>query len=130
MIATLGTSPGSSRYPEHEIRIEQSNLQWEVRYRGQNLASGSEVLMLHESGFEPVAYFPRDQVNQELLRRSDSRTTCPFKGEAHYLAVANEDSTQDIAWFYPKVYKQVAGVRNRIAFYTNLVTISSKPISQ
>ena len=48
-------------------------------------------------------YFPPDSINRESLSKSGHRSTCPWKGEAHYhdVTVAGEKS-KNAAWSYPK----------------------------
>jgi uncharacterized protein (DUF427 family) len=63
-------------------------------------------------------YFPPDAVKRELLRSSDTQTTCPWKGIASYYDVVVDGKTnKDAAWYYPEpkdAAKQIAG---RIAFW-------------
>jgi uncharacterized protein (DUF427 family) len=40
--------------------------------------------MLHESGLQPVYYFPPEDVRAEVLEPSDRHTHCPKKGDASY----------------------------------------------
>lgn len=50
-------------------------------------------------------YFPPDSVKQELLRKSDTPYTCPWKGECQYFDVGNgEQWSKDTAWSYPEPY--------------------------
>ena len=47
-------------------------------------------------------YFPPESVRHELLRESDTHTTCPWKGVASYWHVEVEGQTnRDAAWVYP-----------------------------
>ena len=63
-------------------------------------------------------YFPRAAVNAELLRDSATRTSCPWKGTAHYhtLAVGGAEN-RDAAWYYPDPKQAAAEIRDRIAFW-------------
>lgn len=48
-------------------------------------------------------YFPPSSVNQELLRKSPTPYTCPWKGECQYYDVgAGETWSADAAWCYPE----------------------------
>lgn len=63
-------------------------------------------------------YFPPEAVDMALLRPSPTRTTCPWKGEAHYYTVvANGAENRDAAWFYPEPKPAAAQIRGRIAFW-------------
>jgi uncharacterized protein (DUF427 family) len=48
-------------------------------------------------------YFPPASVNFELLQKSDTPYTCPWKGECQYYTVqVGADSNQDAAFSYPE----------------------------
>ncbi|SDY46402.1 DUF427 domain-containing protein [Herbiconiux ginsengi] len=50
-------------------------------------------------------YFPPSSVNAELLEKSPTPYTCPWKGECQYFNVKDGDaSLQDRAWSYPQPY--------------------------
>jgi uncharacterized protein (DUF427 family) len=50
-------------------------------------------------------YFPPSSVNAELLEKSPTPYTCPWKGECQYFKVKDGDaSLQDRAWTYPQPY--------------------------
>lgn len=62
-------------------------------------------------------YFPPDSAVRELFSPSATRTSCPWKGMACYLAVmAGGQTMPDAAWFYPQPYPAAEQIRNRIAF--------------
>lgn len=48
-------------------------------------------------------YFPPASVKPELLVKSDTPYTCPWKGQCQYFSVRDGDTLlQDQAWSYPK----------------------------
>lgn len=48
-------------------------------------------------------YFPPSKVNFDYLRKSSTPYTCPWKGEAQYYDIGNEDDwSKDGAWSYPE----------------------------
>lgn len=52
-------------------------------------------------------YFPPSSVNQELLRKSDTQYSCPWKGDCQYFDVASGDVadgnwSSDAAFSYPE----------------------------
>ncbi|HXI11724.1 MAG TPA: DUF427 domain-containing protein [Thermoanaerobaculia bacterium] len=63
-------------------------------------------------------YFPADAVPASNIRKSSTRTTCPWKGEASYYdVVVDGEVNRDAAWYYPSpkdAAKQIAG---RVAFW-------------
>lgn len=69
-------------------------------------------------------YFPPSAVNQEFLRPSDHRTTCPWKGEAHYYdVVVDGDVNERAAWYYPNPKAAAENIENHVAFWRG-VTVS------
>ena len=52
--------------------------------RGETIADSSRVLVMHETRLPSVFYFPRNDVDMNLLTRTAHRTHCPFKGDASY----------------------------------------------
>ena len=47
-------------------------------------------------------YFPPASVRQDLLRKSDTPYTCPWKGECQYFDVGDGQTwSKDSAWSYP-----------------------------
>jgi len=111
--STLGPSPGAERAPDHRIEITDAPGRWKVAVDGMRVADSTGVLALDETGYDRALYFPPEDVATEKLAASDTRTTCPFKGEARYYARDGED----VAWTYPAVYDEVAPIAGYIAFY-------------
>lgn len=47
-------------------------------------------------------YFPPSSVKQELLQKSPTPYTCPWKGECQYFTVTDgKETSVDSAWSYP-----------------------------
>ncbi len=130
MSTTLGPSPGAARYPEHRVNIQASDKGWRVLLDGRTLAESGRTLLLNESGYEPVTYFPPQDVSSELMLQSESQTTCPFKGRADYFAASIDGKQKDIAWVYPAVYNEVQSIAGYIAFYSDRVELESVEINE
>lgn len=63
-------------------------------------------------------YFPPSGVRQDFLTASDTRSTCPWKGEASYYTVAVDGETAtDAAWTYPEPKDAAAQIRDHVAFW-------------
>ena len=76
--------------------------------------------MLHESGHQPVYYFPPEDVRADLLEPSERHTRCPKKGEASYHTIRVGDQVLEAgAWYYPEPLAEAAGLKDLIAFYFN-----------
>ncbi len=69
-------------------------------------------------------YFPPESVHQEYFQDSDRRTTCPWKGEAHYYdIVVGDEHLENAAWYYPEPKEQASHIKDHVAFYTSQVEV-------
>ena len=108
-------APGSALYLEPTFKRVR------VIVGGETIADSRGVMMLHESGHQPVYYFPPSDVRSEFLVPSDRHTRCPKKGEASYWTIrVGERVVEAGAWYYPSVLPgappELAGL---VAFYWN-----------
>ena len=63
-------------------------------------------------------YFPPDSVNREFLEESETRTTCPWKGEAGYYHITvNGERIEDAAWYYPDAKEAAKKFEGYVAFW-------------
>jgi uncharacterized protein (DUF427 family) len=84
---------------------------------GETVADSDRVLVMHETGYRPVTYMPREDVRMDLLRPSAQHTHCPFKGDASYWTIeAGGRRVENVAWSYEEPYEEAAIVRGHIAF--------------
>lgn len=115
-------APGFTEHPEHRIEIETDGRRVRALFAGKVVADGARALVLHESGYEPVTYFPRDDVRMDLMSRSDHGTVCPFKGRASYWTLAAGGRTaENAAWSYEAPYDEVLRIKDHVAFYRDLL---------
>ncbi len=71
------------------------------------IADSVNAVVVKEVGrgvYDPVVYFPRADVEMDLLDRTDKSTHCPLKGDTEYfdLVIAG-GRTPDVAWSYVKM---------------------------
>lgn len=84
-----------------------------AEWKGQVLAESGDVRMV-----EGNVYFPPESVRFEYLKESHTRTTCTWKGEAHYYTVVVEgQENRDAAWYYPDPKPAAREIRNYVAFW-------------
>lgn len=85
----------------------------QATWNDQIIASSDDTLVVERNH-----YFPKQSVNQELLRESDHRSTCPWKGEAHYFDVVVDGETlENAAWYYPDPKAAAEEIKGRVAFW-------------
>ena len=63
-------------------------------------------------------YFPPESIKENLLVKAESRSQCPWKGEAHYYTiVVDVEENIDAAWYYPETNDEASHIQNYIAFW-------------
>lgn len=107
--------------PRRALFLEPTPRRIRVVVGGETVADSRGAFMLHESGHQPIYYFPPDDVRSELLEPSDRRTRCPKKGEASYYTIRAGGSVVDAgAWYYPELIADAPpALKGLIAFYWN-----------
>jgi uncharacterized protein (DUF427 family) len=108
------------RDPFHRIDIVHSSRHVRIERDGEVLAESGRPYLLFESSLPARYYLAREDVREDLLAPSDTRTFCAYKGEASYLSLADEG---DIAWTYPEPLREAAEVTGRVAFFNERVDI-------
>jgi uncharacterized protein (DUF427 family) len=69
---------------------------------GVTVADTTAAQMLHETRLLPRWYLPVADVRTDLLEPSDTKTHCPFKGDARYWDLRVGDNViRDAFWEYP-----------------------------
>jgi len=82
-------------------------------WKGNIIAQGDRTEVV-----EGNHYFPPDSVKNEFLRPSDTRSTCPWKGDASYYdVVVGDEVNKDAAWYYPEPKDAAKQIRNHVAFW-------------
>jgi uncharacterized protein (DUF427 family) len=110
---------------EHPITVTPTEGHVTVRVRGQVVAETDAALSLRESTYPVVQYVPIDAVDASALRRSDTTTYCPYKGEANYYHLGIGDETIDDAiWTYEQPYPAVAQIAGHVAFYPDKADVA------
>ncbi len=105
--------------PGMAVYLEPSPKRVRVVVGGETIADSRGVFMLHESGLQPIYYFPPEDVRSEFLEPSDRHTHCPKKGDASYWTIrAGETIVEAGAWYYPETLPGAPErLRGLIAFY-------------
>jgi len=66
-------------------------------------------------------YFPPESVNSNYLIDSQTTSTCPWKGEAHYYTLVVEgQENKDAAWYYPNPKPAANEIKDHIAFWRGI----------
>ncbi len=99
------------------LRIEPEPRAVQVLFHDAVLGSTTEALKLVEGSREPVYYIPRDHVEMAFFDDSDTRTTCPLKGEARYWSISAEGyAGPDAVWSYEQPVEAAREIAGYLAF--------------
>lgn len=121
---------GHPRDPHKRVEALPSSRQVSVALDGVQLAETKNPVLLFETYLPTRYYFPREDVDFEKLRPSENRSLCPYKGHADEYWDA--PGAASVAWSYPEPFPAVAAIKNRVAFYNELVdvTIDGVPLAR
>lgn len=108
--------------PDHPITMQKANSTWRVTFNNAVIAESEDVLLMQETTYPVVAYFPRKDVKMNVLHATDHHTYCPYKGEASYFSLVTDGRSEENAvWSYQAPYPAVADIKDRLAFYATKV---------
>lgn len=63
-------------------------------------------------------YFPEAALDRRYIVASNHRSTCGWKGQAHYYSLlVDGDLNPDAVWFYPEPFEAAAAIEGRVAFW-------------
>ena len=107
--------------PGRAVYLEPSPKRIRVVVAGETVADSRRAMLLHESGHQPIYYFPPEDVRADLLEPSDRHTHCPKKGDASYHSIRVGSTVVDAgAWYYPEPIADAPPLlRDLVAFYWN-----------
>ena len=108
----------SGSHPARRIDVEPSPARVKVEFGGEVVADSAHALLLREANYQPVHYFPRDDVRMDLLRRTEHATRCPYKGDASYWTLeAGGRTAENAVWSYDDPIPGMTGIAGYLAFY-------------
>jgi len=106
--------------PGRALYLDPSPKRVRAAFAGETVVDSRRAMMLHESGHQPIYYFPPADVRSDLLERSDRHTHCPKKGDASYYTIrVGEHVLEAGAWYYPEPLPGAPPIQDLIAFYFN-----------
>lgn len=112
--------------PDHPITIEPTPGRVEARVHGRVIAETASALTLREADYPPVQYIPLADADGAALRRTDTTSYCPFKGEASYWSIVTEDGElSDAVWGYEHPHEAMSALAGHIAFYADRVEVTA-----
>jgi uncharacterized protein (DUF427 family) len=112
--------------PDHPITVQPHDGRVVIRAGERVIANTEAALELAEASYPVALYVPFGDLDGDIVERSDSKSFCPYKGDASYFSVRTDDDLlTDVAWSYEQPYDAVSEIRGHVAFYPDRVTIES-----
>ncbi|XVV06201.1 DUF427 domain-containing protein [Actinosynnema sp. CA-248983] len=112
------------RDPYTRVDALPSSRHIRVEVDGVTVAESSRSVILFETGLPARYYLPMTDVRLDLLRSTDLRTSCPYKGTAEYWSVVIGDEVhENVVWGYRTPLPESRNVAGLVAFYNEKVDI-------
>jgi uncharacterized protein (DUF427 family) len=113
------------RDPHKRVEAIASSRHIQVSLGGEVVADSHDPVLLFETDLPTRYYLPREDVRLDLMVPTSNHSVCPYKGFAReYWSLPDVPDGDNVAWSYAEPYPAVAKVRDRIAFYNELVDIT------
>jgi uncharacterized protein (DUF427 family) len=115
---------GHPHDPLARIDVRRSDRSVRVEVGGTVLAESTRPSLLFETGLPVRFYLPPADVRTDLLRPSDTRTICAYKGVASYWSVPGANGAAvDVAWTYPEPLIDAVPVTGMFCFFDERVDV-------
>jgi uncharacterized protein (DUF427 family) len=117
----LGTAPAGhfltpEPLPQRLLFVEPLRRRLRVQFAGEWIADSEDVLLLHEPGHYPVAFFPIKDVRPGVLVAENRATQHRELGDTSWFAVtAGDQQAKHAAWLYSALPDHAADLRDRVA---------------
>jgi uncharacterized protein (DUF427 family) len=113
----LGTFLTAQPLPQRLLFAEPLRRRMRVLYAGDWIAQSDDVVLLHEPGRYPVAYFPRGDIRADALAPSDHGTEHPELGTTAWYVVRHGDRESPRgAWQHTALPGYAPILADRVAF--------------
>jgi len=84
-----------------------------VMWKNLILAESNDTVVI-----EGNHYFPPDSIKKQYFKKSETHTTCPWKGLASYYHIdVDGEINKDAASYYPDPKDAAKNIKNYIAFW-------------
>jgi uncharacterized protein (DUF427 family) len=119
-------APGFRQKPSHRITVEPFGGTVTVSFSDAVIASSQNAKVLREGDYPPVFYIPFEDIYFDFLQPTETRTHCPYKGEASYWSVsAVGEGQRDVMWAYLSPYDEMQAIKGHGAFYPDRVRVEA-----
>lgn len=99
-------------------RFEPTSRHICIDFGGRRIVDTYRAIRAIETSHPPTYYIPPDDIAHGVLRATTRRSSCEWKGEAHYFdVVVGADRANEAAWAYPRPTANFAAIAGYVAFY-------------
>ena len=82
-------------------------------WNGATIAESDDTIVV-----EGNHYFPESSLKREYVTFSNHRSTCAWKGQAHYYSlIVNGEMNENAVWYYPEPSEAAREIKGRVAFW-------------
>ena len=111
-----------ARDPRKGITVVECFRPLEVVLDGTVVASTRRARRLDETDLPARYYIPPEDVRTDLLVPSETRSRCPYKGEAVYWSARMPERTvEDVVWSYPRPIPECPRIASLMCFFNEVV---------
>ncbi len=115
---------GHPRNPYHRVDSLRSSRRLHVRAAGVTLVDTGDTIVVYETALDPRLYVDPAVVRMDVLKRSATRTYCPYKGTASYWhAHIGNIELEDVAWSYEDPLPEAMALRHLLSFDESRVSV-------
>jgi uncharacterized protein (DUF427 family) len=110
--------------PFHRVDIRSTSQRVRVLAGDVVVADSTEALLLSETGLPNRYYLPERDIQTDLLKATETRTVCPYKGWASYWSV-NLDGREltDAIWGYLEPLAESSRIAGYRSFWHDELTV-------
>ncbi len=106
------------------IKIREASGTWVVRAAGAVIGETKNALELSEGDYPPVIYIPRDDMAMAFLEKTETTSTCPYKGNAtYYSIIAKSGEIANAAWSYESPIAGMEQIQGHLAFFKDKAAV-------
>src|SRR5215203_5884256 len=82
-------------------------------WNGATIAESDDTVVV-----EGNHYFPEASLKREYVTFSNHRSSCPWKGQAHYYSLmVDGELNENAVWYYPEPSEAAREIKGRVAFW-------------
>jgi len=115
----------------HYAAIDAYPRKLTLKYNNEIIAESQNAIILKEvakSIYNPVFYFPKEDIKADLVSEDERKSFCPIKGHASYWNFKENPTSDYLAWSYEKSLPRTKKIEGYIAFNLDQITLISEPI--